>query len=366
MENCESIRKLILLELDGMCTPEEQARIQAHLAHCPECASYQKEMQQLTADLQQWGEDVPPLPEDFTQQVMARIRAQEKAPTKKIIPLRRWLVLGASAAALALVFLTVNGEILSKDSSRGLTVPNTATFDVGQSTANARRGDTAEPESNPSISERMPENGTTETAPQTDAQADAASAPVSEVSPETESAQPPAPTSKASASVAPVSPSNQSSSISPKAQQPNDAGESASATENSDPQPAQQETSDINMLPSAPNQATNDNTTTGEDSVASAATLETQADTADPANITGWVQLTPVEGGEEVLKQQLSTFSTQEDGYLIDHEQWPEVRQWCEEHQVNIQLEGTEEGDILATVIEPSEIILPEPALSTP
>lgn len=355
MENCENIRDLILLDLDDMCTPEEQARIQNHLAHCPECASYQKEMQQLTADVQQWGEDIPPLPKDFTQQVMARIQAQQKAPAKKVIPLRRWLVLGASAAALALVFLAANGEILPMGDNSELTAPSTAAVDMEKSANSAGAGEVAQQETD---TQATPESGTADTLPQTkaNAQADTASAPVSDAAPQTEEAQP---ETHAPQSSSVAAPSTSQENVTPKIQK-------SDAIEQDSPQSVQALPPNLSATQNDAGTTTSEEQATSEQPVADAATLGIQVNGMDTANVTGRAQLTPTEDGEEALKQQLSTFPTQEDGYLIQHEKWSEVRQWCEEHQVDVQLEGTEEGDILATVTESTEIILPEPALSTP
>lgn len=362
MKECEIIREWILLDLDGMCTPEEQARIRAHLAHCPECSSYEREMRQLTAGVAQWGEEVPPLPEDFTAQVMARIQAQPTAPAqagkqpKKVIRLGRWLAMGASAAALALVFLTTNGKILPAQENNTLTAPQTSISYEDKDAASADMQDAAAA-GDGVVSQTTPQEDTTQTTPQTEVQGDKAN-------PEGNTTAGTQPSAPSTASTAPAGSGTPSTFVTPKNQRSDDGSVSSAASAPEEDAPLQEGATDAGSEQS-PFVSDETQPDVRENSLTSAATLDTQTQTTNVSNITGWVQLTPTEQNEDELKQQLSAFPSQEDGYLIASQQWPEVRQWCEQHQVAVQLDGTEEGDILAVIVEASEVILPDPAFST-
>ena len=99
---CEDFRGLLDRLLDGEITPEEQARLDAHAAACPDCAALREA---LLADREALADalgDVPPMPEDTHEAWMAAIRA-EKAGTRAA-GRRKWLRwAGAAAAALYLV-----------------------------------------------------------------------------------------------------------------------------------------------------------------------------------------------------------------------------------------------------------------------
>ncbi len=365
MENCENIRELILLDLDDMCTPEEQARIQIHLAHCSECASYQKEMQQLTAGVQQWGKDVPSLPEDFTAQVMAHIQAQPTTPAqtgkqpKKVIHLGRWLALGASAAALALVFLTTNGNILPANGENTLAAPSTSVSQPEDTDASSDTNADANTRSN----EAAPFTAL-DVSPQPElAQDEAAPASGQEKAPSSQEEAPAQPSVQQSAPTQPSShtPPSVSSKIHSPEQEDSRSTESATSDTQQPKQNNLQDQQPVTIMQETPD----DSGGLASSAYANGAEL--------PASVTGLALLTPSQDGEEALTQQLSSFSKQADGYLIEHQQWPQVRQWCEENQVEIQLEGTEDGDIFATVQpaqsvsekESTPIILPDPVLST-
>ena len=92
--NCEEALLLISSHLDEMNTPEEEAALQAHLAHCGHCrqvlSSFQENDMKL-ADLRQSA------PQDLCGNVMAQIRKETGKRT-----IRRWSGL-AVAAALVLV-----------------------------------------------------------------------------------------------------------------------------------------------------------------------------------------------------------------------------------------------------------------------
>ena len=115
---CEDFRGLLDRLLDGEITPEEQARLDAHAAACPDCAAL---LEALTADrdaLADALDAVPPMPEGTHEAWMAAIRA-ENAGTRAA-GRRKWLRwAGAAAAALYLV----GGTYLARDRLRLITEP---------------------------------------------------------------------------------------------------------------------------------------------------------------------------------------------------------------------------------------------------
>ncbi len=61
--NCEEYEILLSARLDGALTPEETARLEAHLAQCPQCRQLAQELETLqaqTAALTQGGAPCPP------------------------------------------------------------------------------------------------------------------------------------------------------------------------------------------------------------------------------------------------------------------------------------------------------------------
>lgn len=92
---CEEYTPLISARLDGELTPEEAARLDAHLAECPQCRILVRELKELKEILAQ-SEPVE-VPEVLSKGVMERIRAQRMA--------QRWSMvrrIGGLAAALVL------------------------------------------------------------------------------------------------------------------------------------------------------------------------------------------------------------------------------------------------------------------------
>lgn len=103
MQECEAALELISAQLDGELTAEEAARLEAHLAQCPQCRA-------LLADLTALHEAMPrqevPPPAGLKDGVMARIAAETPIPfappaRKKV----RWKAWASLAAVLAIVLV---------------------------------------------------------------------------------------------------------------------------------------------------------------------------------------------------------------------------------------------------------------------
>ena len=98
--NCRSAEEEIQKSLDGVLTPGERARLDAHLSSCAACRRAWDEHRLLARAAGRWTR---PLPQDdpgdaFTAQVLARIAARPApAPSQALI----WLPLAATALLLA-------------------------------------------------------------------------------------------------------------------------------------------------------------------------------------------------------------------------------------------------------------------------
>lgn len=108
MQECEAYLELIGGMLDDALTPEEQAKLEAHLAQCPDCRALVQDLQNLSGDLS----GLAPVPEGFADKVMERVSGQEQtAPARTAVPeqkagknwRRRLLPIGALAACCVLV-----------------------------------------------------------------------------------------------------------------------------------------------------------------------------------------------------------------------------------------------------------------------
>ena len=106
MKYCENFAALLDPFVDGDLSPDEMARVQAHLDGCPACRAYVDDALAIRASFPD-AEDTP-VPDGFAESVMARIRAEaasqaEAAPQKKTS--RPWLKALASLAACCAIVL---------------------------------------------------------------------------------------------------------------------------------------------------------------------------------------------------------------------------------------------------------------------
>ena len=102
MTDCTEYEVLLSLRLDGELTPEEAARLDAHLSACPSCQALAAELEALHAEL---GDMAPIPPASLAKNVMEQVRNEAKPipfPVKSK-PKKHWKRYGALAAALVLV-----------------------------------------------------------------------------------------------------------------------------------------------------------------------------------------------------------------------------------------------------------------------
>ena len=179
MQECEAALELISAHLDGELTPEETARLEAHLAQCPQCRA-------LLADLTALHEAMPrqevPPPAGLKDGVMARIAAEAPLPftppARKKIRWKAW----ASLAAVVAIVLVGSGPLRewnaagspASDRSRTLSQDVAAGSGAGNDSAQATAGTSALPEAVPGA----PENtANAQAEPEAAAQPQEASAP---------------------------------------------------------------------------------------------------------------------------------------------------------------------------------------------
>ena len=125
--DCEKALELMSAELDGMCTEQERAALQAHLEACADCRETYRQLRAMDEALQ--DAELEP-PQALHDNVMQQIR-KEKKPARRV-----WLPAAAIAAAAALVLLAGQAGILSLP---GFDRENSVT--VGISSAHARAPD---------------------------------------------------------------------------------------------------------------------------------------------------------------------------------------------------------------------------------
>ncbi len=96
MNPCEHWEELLSARLDGPLTQEEARQLEDHLAACPRCRQYARELEETHKALQYWGTQPPPAVAE------AILDAVRKDPRSAKRPRRAWKAL-AAAAVLALV-----------------------------------------------------------------------------------------------------------------------------------------------------------------------------------------------------------------------------------------------------------------------
>ena len=103
MKTCEEYASLISDFLDGELSAEDRAEVAEHVASCPACQQYFDDLVAMHDAFDQIEE--VPVPDGFTERVMARVRETPQTEEKKIIPFphwRRWAALAACCAIVAL------------------------------------------------------------------------------------------------------------------------------------------------------------------------------------------------------------------------------------------------------------------------
>ncbi len=146
---CKNEKMLLLLSghVDGCNTPEEEARLQTHLAECPDCRRVLEEYEALDAGIAGLSRGMP---ENFTANVM---RAVEAEPRKAAPAKPRKFTFGfatAAAAVAAIVLLAIGSGKLPQLGST-----STKLFDFSRKSAVAMEPAAAEEEA-PAAAEPMP------------------------------------------------------------------------------------------------------------------------------------------------------------------------------------------------------------------
>lgn len=117
---CQEYLTLLEKQLDGLTTPDEDARIGEHEAACASCRTQREMITALPEGLATLSEDVPPMPEDFHASWVAKL---EEAPVQKSTRRIPWMRMLSTAAALVFVLV---GALYAKDEmNAGLRAPRT-------------------------------------------------------------------------------------------------------------------------------------------------------------------------------------------------------------------------------------------------
>ena len=99
--NCEEYEILLSARLDGALTPEETARLEAHLAQCPQCRQLAQELETLQAQTAALTQEVPrDLQENLEGRDWSRVPQTGTAPSKKKKRLLPWAACAAAAVVL--------------------------------------------------------------------------------------------------------------------------------------------------------------------------------------------------------------------------------------------------------------------------
>lgn len=104
--NCEEYEILLSARLDGALTPEETARLEAHLAQCPQCRQLAQELETLQAQTAALTQEVPrALQENLEGRDWSRVPQTGTAPSKKKKRLLPWAACAAAAVVLMVFWL---------------------------------------------------------------------------------------------------------------------------------------------------------------------------------------------------------------------------------------------------------------------
>ena len=98
--NCDSYLELLSARLDGELTEAEERELEAHLESCPACRAAGAQLAALRTVFA--GLEDIPAPQDFTQDVMDRIRESEPNKTVPLFRRPRFKVLAGLAACAVL------------------------------------------------------------------------------------------------------------------------------------------------------------------------------------------------------------------------------------------------------------------------
>lgn len=138
MKACEEFAPLLSAYFDGELTESESAEVRSHLCVCPACRARLDELIALHGALGALEE--AEVPEGFTANVMAAVRAEKAAQTprtKKQSAWRRWMSMAACAAIIALAAVTLpqmGVEQTGNDAAAPAAAENQALFSMSAPT----------------------------------------------------------------------------------------------------------------------------------------------------------------------------------------------------------------------------------------
>ena len=96
MNPCEHWEELLSARLDGPLTQEEARQLEDHLAACPRCRQYARDLEETQKALQAWAAEPPPA---VAAAILDAVR-KEPRPAKR--PRRAWMSLAAAVLALVI------------------------------------------------------------------------------------------------------------------------------------------------------------------------------------------------------------------------------------------------------------------------
>lgn len=129
MRECEQALEWISARIDGCLTPEEEARLDAHLEHCPACQSLLADLELIHGELGEMAAAPAPIPASLREDIMDQVRAAR--PAHRAAP-PHWRTWAAAAAVLAVVLLGAGPLQIWRNGGSGATTANLAA-DVGSS-----------------------------------------------------------------------------------------------------------------------------------------------------------------------------------------------------------------------------------------
>jgi hypothetical protein len=167
MDDCTQYLELISARLDGELSVEEENRLQAHLAQCPDCRAL---LADLTAIHLETSQPTGDAPNGFSQRVMQRIQADVLANTERKKRHHRWQIIGGMAAALALVIWAVtpvgpmsllsgSGNTPSAAMTKAADTAQAASYDIDTQSTADESASTGEQESSSIPSEPQVSDG---------------------------------------------------------------------------------------------------------------------------------------------------------------------------------------------------------------
>lgn len=132
MHSCEEYRILISALIDDEISDRERSELLAHIAECTDCKAYLDD-QMLIHEAVQSMDCTAPV--GFADGVMARVHeTKQEVPRRKVVAFPRWkqfATLAACCAVIVLGVITMDGGMLTMDSSSNCAAPEAALMTTG-------------------------------------------------------------------------------------------------------------------------------------------------------------------------------------------------------------------------------------------